>query len=281
MTQALVAGALVERGLELAVVIDDFGSKLELDQVDAFAEDLARWVRHCAPGATIEFPRLSDFIASETVPATGDALSRPRHPWRVAVDYYGLHNRSLYELLVAIKVLPDQSLNQIRVDPTLVIQALHRNTTDRLLTPLTVWSYLHGLLDSRPTSVVTLGGWDEDPFWKRWREVYGQGVAQLHNPYFRSRSHRSQSARWDKRDDLLRHLEDMKRLKGWDKDGNYVPWLFQNAMLLPTFLARRNAPMAGDIQLRSWASFLAAAEVGEPVLDVLADEIFKFYRGAG
>jgi len=128
-------------------------------------------------------------------------------------------------------------------------------------------------------SIMTLGGRDEALFWEQWREVYRFGIAQLYNPHIKSLSNKSEMLRWSSLEDLRIHLADVCELPGWDEDGSYVPWLYQNALLLPIYLTEGEPPVTGDVPLDSWAAFMAALDSGLPALDVLAEQATLLYRG--
>ncbi len=279
MVQALVAGALAQRGMRLVISVDDFNSRQSDLEREAFRADLQRWVHHVAPEVSVEFSDVSAFIARLGNP-TPDDLVRRIDPWHVARDFYGTHNPSLYSLLVAIKALPNLTLRQIDESPEIVVQALLRNNAQRLLTPLTMWPILHNLLRSAPTgSVLTIGGWDEGPYWEQWRQVYGLGVGQLYNPYCRSLSHRSGLVAWTSEEELVENLQHMLALAGWDEPGGYIPWLFQNGMLLPTYLNRGTPPEANGASLRAWATFSASLNEGDLALRVVAQHVSQLYLG--
>jgi hypothetical protein len=56
-----------------------------------------------------------------------------------------------------------------------------------------------------------------------------------------------------------------------------VPWLFQNALLLPGYLNQEPVPETEDFPLDSWAAFVAAIEDGRPVLDLLAARVTDLF----
>lgn len=272
MAQALVAGALAARGARLVVLLDDFGIWQPESVGAPFEADLRRWIRHTGSQAKPEFVSLSRFVEEQRrrLPSP-EHLLRPVDPWAVARDFYGEHNPSLYSVLAAIKVVPNVALHEMEENAWPILQSLLRRNANRLLTPLTMWSFLHHLLLREPTrSVMTLGGRDEALFWEQWRQVYGFGIGQLYNPHIKSLSNESGMARWSSLEDLRTKLSDAYALPDWGADGGYVPWLFQNALLLPIYLTRGTAPEVGQFSLDSWAAFLAAMDDGLPALDVLA-----------
>jgi hypothetical protein len=281
MVQAVVAGALASRDMRLVVTVDDFGNELS-DPVRArFETDLRRWVACTGPGIDVPFVSLSDFVAEQRRNPTPEGLLRPVDPWTVAQDLLGRHNPSVFNLLVAIKVVPNFGLRELAEDPAAIVQALLRNNANRLLTPLMVWPFLHHLLRNEPSAaVMTLGGWDEGAFWEQWRQVYGLGISQLYNPHFPSLSHRSELVHWSTRDELSRNLIQMRDLAGWENEGSYVPWLFQNAFLLPMYLTKEHPPEVDGSPLDSWAAFLAAIQDHQPVLELMGERVSALYLGA-
>jgi hypothetical protein len=282
MVQALAAGALVRRGADLVVCLDDFGIH-EPESVRApFEADLLRWIRTTAPGAKAEIVSLSEFIKHQRENPSPEDLLRPMDPWTVAREFYGDHNPSLYSVLAAIKAVPNVAPHELEQNAWPIVQALLRRNANRLLTPMTMWSYLHHLLLRHPAqSVMTLGGRDEALFWEQWREMYRFGIAQLYNPHINSLTNKSEMLRWTSVEDLRTHLADVCAMPGWDSDGSYVPWLFQNALLLPIYLTGAAPPLTGEFALDSWAGFMAAMDAGAPVLDILAEQTTFLYRGTG
>ena len=74
-----------------------------------------------------------------------------------------------------------------------------------------------------------------------------------------------------------RGVDRTQELPGWDAEGSYVPWLFQNALLLPGYLNQEPLPETEDFPLDSWAAFVAAIEDGRPVLDLLAARVTHLF----
>ena len=66
--------------------------------------------------------------------------------------------------------------------------------------------------------------------------------------------------RWSSQEELSRHLHRTRELPGWDAEGSYIPWLFQNALLLPGYLNQEPVPETEEFPLDSWAAFVAAIE---------------------
>ena len=277
MVQAFVAGALARLGVEVRICIDDVGSR-DIDAVATFRADLERWIDHTGHGAVREFVSLSDFlerVQREPAGTSPESLLRPTDPWSVARTFYGEHNPSLYSLLAAVKAVPNlTSWDELESNAWPIVQSVLRTDANRLLTPLTLWPYLNSmLLESATNDVLTLGGRDEAILWAQWRQTFGFGPGHLYNPYIKSLKHDAHMLRWSSEDELRRHLHRTRELPGWDAEGSYVPWLFQNALLLPGYLNSEPVPETEDFPLDSWAAFVAAIEDGKPVLDVLAERV--------
>jgi hypothetical protein len=289
--QAFGAGALSERGAQVVVCLDDFGVTARAEFTDRFRADLLRWVRRIHPQAQPRFASLQDFIEDpgREVAALGGtdltSLRRPVDPWQVARAFYGSHNPSLYSLLAGLKVVPNLALRELSDETKAkeIVQALLRKDANRLLTPLTQWSLLHQVLRTENADhVMTLGGRNEGFLWGLYREAFELNVNHLYNPYIKSLTNASLMVRWSTVDELRRHLARAHERGGWkDTEGDYIPWLVQNALLLPSYLAREEFPEVGGYRLDSWTAFAAALEAGQPVLDLLAERVSDFYLGSG
>ncbi|MGA5301912.1 SIR2 family protein [Nucisporomicrobium flavum] len=281
MVQAFVAGALARLGVEVRVCIDDVGLR-DTEAQTGFRDDLDRWIDHTGHGAVREFVSLSEFLdRGARYPAAGnpEALLRPTDPWSVARMFYGEHNPSLYSLLAAVKAVPNlTSWDELEKNAWPIVQAVLRTDARNLLTPLTLWPYLNSmLLESTTNDVMTLGGRDEAILWAQWRQTFGFGPGHLYNPYIRNLKHDAHMLRWSSQEELTRHLHRTRELPGWDAEGSYIPWLFQNALLLPGYLNHEPVPETDDFPLDSWAAFVAADEDGKPVLDDLAARVTNVF----
>ena len=133
------------------------------------------------------------------------------------------------------------------------------------------------LLESPSAAVITLGGRDEQILWAQWHRTFGRGVGHLYNPHIKSLKHDAHMLTWSSREELGKHLHRTHELPGWEAEGSYVPWLFQNALMLPTYLNEVPLLTIGESRLDSWAAFVAAIEDGEPLLDLLADKVTSLY----
>jgi hypothetical protein len=282
MVQAFVAGALARLGVEVRLVLDDFAAR-ESGAGDVFRADLRRWIAHTAQGAPVRFVSLEEYVDSAEVAASPEAtLLRPIDPWNVARRVlYSEANPSLYSLLAAAKAVPHVTdWDALETNAWPIVQSILRTDANRLLTPLTLWSYLNSMLLERATGdVITLSGRDEALLWAQWRQSFGYGTGHLYNPYVKNLRHDAHMLSWSSEAELVQHLRRTGGLRGWDAEGSYIPWLFQNALLLPGYLNHEAVPETEDFPLDSWAAFAAAVEDGKPVLDLLAERVSALFLG--
>jgi hypothetical protein len=284
MVQAFAAGALARLGVEVRLVLDDVGSR-DKGTADQFRADLRRWIAHTGHGAPVQFVSLEEFVdrsQKQAAASPESSLLRPTDPWGVARRvFYSDQNPSLYSVLAAVKAVPHLTdWDALEVNAWPIVQSILRTDANRLLTPLTLWSYLNSMLLERATAdVLTLGGRDEALLWTQWRQVFGFGPGHLYNPYIRSLKHDAHMLSWSSQQELTQHLQRTRELHGWETEGSYVPWLFQNALLLPGYLNHEDVPETEDFPLDSWAAFVAAIEQEKPVLELLAERVTRLYLG--
>jgi hypothetical protein len=281
--QALAAAALSARGVEVIAGVDDLGLPERRRLTATFAGDVRRWFQRIEGSVPPTIVSLQDHVDRVDVfagPPDPVAMLRPTRPWAIARELYGERNPSLYSILVATKILPNIPVEQLPDQAAAVVQALLSKNANRLLTPLTLWSYLNQLLVDRPAAaVLTLGGLDERPFWQLWREVFDFGVNQLYNPPAESLTNESLMLRWQTAGELADHLRHVRSLPGWDAERRYLHWLVQNALLLPIYLTGSPLPTIGTHQLDSWASVRAAVRDDPVHLDAIADRVSDLYLG--
>jgi hypothetical protein len=280
MIQAFAAGAMAARGAELVIALEDLSGPENPETRAAFEADLRRWVSYVAPDAEPSVQSLREYVEGTGHSAIAERLLRPEiDPWRVARDFYG-RSVSLYTALAAVKALPNLAPHDLADNAVTIVQDLQRHNAGRLLTPTTTWSFLHFLLlDHASPSVITLGGRDEGLFWDQWHQIYGLPINQLYNPRIKSLTHESGMVRWDSREQLGGQLHRFRELPYWNDEGRFIHWLFQNAVLLPTYLNGLEVPRIGGNLIDSWAAFEAALDEGAPVLEMLADEATRHYLG--
>lgn len=276
LVQALAAGALAARGARVVVSMDDFDVPDHTESVARFHMQVRRWMRQIFPDAEPVFVSLRDELE---LPARAGDLLRPIDPWRLAQEFYGEPNSSIYSKLAAVKVLPTIPLREVEENAGAITQSLLRNNASRLLTPMSIWAHLHRLLLDTPAErVVTLGGLDEQLFWRQWADTFGFGAGHLYNPHIRSLSHHSALLQWTSEQDALDSVRALLDLPGWADHGGFLPWLVENAFLLPAHLTGDQPVLAGRA-IDSWDSFLDAAEGDWSVWGELVHRVSARYLG--
>jgi SIR2-like domain len=291
MAQALAAAAVSTRGADVIACLDDFNVDDWEASTDRYKRDILRWFAYVPDSRAPEIVSLQEFIERNEIfgdPRGPEAMRRPTRPWGVAKEAFGERNPSVLSVLKAAKIIPDLPVDD-RDRAEIILRALESQNARRLLTPLTLWSYLnHLLLDSRGTaSVMTLGGREESPLWDLWRLVFDHGVSQLYNPQIENLTNESQMLRWSSPEALRTYLAQALRRDGWDMSGQYFRWLVQNAFLLPMYLADEQPPAFRGFRLDSWAAVaesvradLAVDPEAEPaVVELIAKQVSDIYLG--
>jgi hypothetical protein len=129
--------------------------------------------------------------------------------------------------------------------------------------------------------VITLGGRDEGLLWDQWHQIYKHPIGQLYNPRIKGLTHESGMVHWNSAAELGQLLETLRDLRNVDDEGRFLHWLFQNAVLLPAYLAGREVPYVDEFPVDSWAAFKDALDHNRPVLSMLAEWATDLYRGPG
>jgi hypothetical protein len=283
MVQALAAAALSARGAAVVACIDDFNVDRSGESMRRFEADVTRWFAEIPESRAPRLESLRDFIERNEIhgyPRETAAMKRPIGPWGVAQEVFGERNPSVLSVLMATKIIPDLPTDRLANSADLILRALESQNARRLLTPLTLWSYLNHLLIDRPTdSVITLGGREESRLWELWRDVFDHGVSQLYNPRIHALNNQSLMLRWSDTDELRSYLDQALARRDWNDNGRYFCWLVQNAFLLPTYLATKPAERFRGIRLDSWAAVQEAVKSDRSIADTIARHVSDLYLG--
>ncbi|MEV4139395.1 SIR2 family protein [Dactylosporangium sp. NPDC049742] len=269
--QAVTAAALSRRGTRVMICFDDFGVRERHAWSAAVAGDIRRWMHRVDPAADATVVSLQDFI---------DGGGPGNHPWSIARTFYGDGNPSLYSVLAAANVVPHLALRDLEQYAPAIVQSLLSRNTNRLLTPLVVWTMFQDVLRTEPAAeVLAYAGSDDRLMWEQFRAHFGSGGSLLYNPHLRNLGNRSRLVRWSTGADLRSYLSAASQLPGWAEEGRYLHWLVQNAFLLPRYLTGDGFAEVDGVRIDSWAAFAAGLDAGLPVLELLADDVSNFYLG--
>jgi hypothetical protein len=283
MAQALAAAAISARRVHVIACLDDYGTADLPDSRERFERAVRRWFRQVPDSVEPEVVSLREEIERTEIRGTGtDGMVRPTHPWDVAREVYGERNPSLLSVLVASKVVPDVPTDRLMDHAPVILRALASQSARRLLTPLTLWSYLHRLLPRWPAArVITLGGREESSFWELWHSSFDHPINQLYNPYIKSLTNESLMVRWSTPDELRSYLDQRLAAGDGEEEGQYFHWLIQNAFLLPSYLAGQPLPVVHGVRLDSWPSILASVKADPSTLDLVVERVCATYLGLG
>jgi hypothetical protein len=259
--QALVAASLSASGMRVVLCVDDLNPPAH---ATAFREnligDIQRWFGLITAARPPLVVPLSEFhepgrVADRLLdPAQ---LLRPTNTWAVEHEYYRVHN--LYDVLRAIKAIPDANGSDPETHGAAITARLGTTRAERLLSPPAIWAHLHHiLLTQAPETVVTLGGDDEALMWKLWQAVWPEPVRHLYNPRLSHVRHDADLLTASSFVELRDRLERTCEHPGWEAEGRYLYWLVHNALLLPANLRGEPLPMIGDRPLESWEQATAA-----------------------
>ena len=259
--QALVAASLSASGMRVVLCVDDLNPPAH---ATAFREnligDIRRWFGLITGARPPEVVPLSEFhepgrVADRLLdPAQ---LLRPTNTWAVEREYYRVHN--LYDVLQAIKAIPDANGAEPDAHAAAVAARLGTTRAERLLSPPAIWAHLHHiLLTQAPETVVTLGGDDEALMWKLWQAVWPEPVRHLYNPRLSHVRHDADLLTASSFVEVRDRLERTCEHPAWDAEGRYLHWLVHNALLLPADLRGEPLPMIGDRPLETWEQATAA-----------------------
>jgi hypothetical protein len=233
-------------------------------QATAFREnlvgDIRRWFGLITGARPPEVVSLSEFhepgrVADRLLDPS--QLLRPTNTWAVEREYYRVHN--LYDVLRAIKVIPDANGAEPETHAAAVAARLGTTRAERLLSPPAIWAHLHHILLSQaPETVVTLGGDDEALMWKLWQAVWPEPVRHLYNPRLSHVRHDADVLTASSFVEVRDRLERTCEHPAWEAEGRYLHWLVHNALLLPADLRGEPLPMIGDRPLETWEQATAA-----------------------
>ncbi|MEV4345100.1 hypothetical protein AB0J83_11535 [Actinoplanes sp. NPDC049596] len=276
MVQALAAAALSAHGVHVVLALDDFGDYQPAIQ-DLFEERVNAWFGLIPQAQRPEIVPLRSWIEEEET-RQRPLRERPTRPWPVLQEYYGQRKPSVYDTLRAAKILPDEELENRPQDATQILDLLRTRSARRLLTAPAIWSLYHAkLLDRRIGEVMTLAGVDELFFWQHRQKVSGEQTRHLYHPRIDNLTQDSGLIRWDHHQDLHRAIERVMTREHWRRRGRYLPWLVENAFLLPAYLRFGGGAELAGRNFTVWPDVVAALADDPALADPLAQRISAWF----
>lgn len=238
--QTFAAAVLQRFGGKIKLCLDDFGTTTTT--VQTFRAAVERWMKKVHGNyRAIEVVTFSEVMKHET------------ESWQILEQWLGRTNDRVRKILEVSKILETDSHDGA------VASALSARKPRRLLTPATVWGVLASVLANElsASSVITLGGEDEKPLWKAWRNNIlkeAEHVGHLYIPRLgESRAIHMADLKlgWDMkehaRDAILRSLEQPDALG----KRSLLMWSLQGCHVLPQFIASGFKQLSSLPQLNS------------------------------
>ncbi len=260
--QCYAAAGLLKMNCKVALWLDDLGNKdyIEENLLSAFR----KWFNKVG----------EDFDGKVVVRRFSEILDPAGKHMTPAWD--NLQNwlaKSMYftdQVLRIAKIWPQE-----KDAPVEILDEIKSRRPRRILNPSMVWTCLHVLNEedaSRP--IVTLGGYDERDLWQAWRECCELGamkVSHLYIPKLTGYRHFS----WKSKEDIQTAFENAMREfypQKWDNRNSLIPWIFNNCVLLPSYIAQKKYPITISSQAVGELSDLRDIELDDAVRKIIIEE---------
>lgn len=253
--QAFAAAVLQRFGGQVFLCLDDLGN--QQSTVETFCSSIRRWMERVeADFDAVDVSRFSDYMS--------DSLDA----WPVMQAWLGKTDDRVKQILEISKILEANS------DEATTDNALRNRKPRRILTPATVWSVLESVRSKieQECSTITLGGVDEKPLWRTWRNniCSGERVGHLYNPKLGSNEpiHMAKTdLGWDSVDCVRDAFELSLREPNSLAQDALIPWTMRGCVELPAFImsgfSETESPFIGSIDnamtmRESWADAVSA-----------------------
>jgi transcriptional regulator with XRE-family HTH domain len=241
---SLAAAAATRAGMSVSLVLDDIATPANQRRSmrNRFEASVRRWFRF----AEGDEGRLSTDVYSSTL----SQEYQTERGWQALVDYLNPDCQVL-DLLRASKIVSPLEYSTDAEDSVLaIVRHAHSLKADKLLTPLRNWlvfekkiaSLLAPTAGSEPTSIVTLGGEDEQILWELWHRGCPDALSdQVEHIYLRPMPIPSYRSPWQEpalragtsRPSLNAYLQSRTSL---DRHADMIEWLLYTAVRLPASL---------------------------------------------
>lgn len=242
--QAFVAAGLSQLGCNVSLWIDDLGNtKYSRSSLEG---KIKQWFER-AKGKT-------SMLASRSFSEIRNGGSHTQAAWEILQNWLG--NNAFYtdDALRISKILPSRDRSEPE-PPEHVLQLLARRRPRRLMNPSMVWTCLRILHQENPDlPITTLGGHDEKDLWKAWRTCCDFEGMQVCHLYVSKLSDgevpvhlKETPLAWKSKEDIE---AEFRRAIGkdaspqlWDKNQSMIPWVINNCVLMPNFIANGRMPL--------------------------------------
>lgn len=266
--QSFVAAGLQKRGCEVILWLDDLG-RTDFSDKGFFAR-VDRWFEKVGGDKSL----LKKRKFKELYESDEKAIF-----FRTYVKRW-LGENNIYRLPEVLKVSKltkpeDDSLGQ-----------LSDRKPRRILTPSMVWASLAVLFTEQPNrTIITLGGYDEEPLWKAWKECVREEdtiTGHLYTPILKDEAGKpihmeTFKIGWNNRNDVLNTIREEIDKENWQNEDRFIPWCFNLFSLLPRDISESNTPIkVGDKEISSFAEILSLNLNSNELVNFFTDEFSEW-----
>lgn len=273
--QAFTAAGLSLKGAKVCLSFDDFGDVQYSG--DIFAERVRNWWRSVgADPSSLEVEYFRDVLSDD----------RYNHLWRNIQRLLGESDFDLQHVLRLSKYLPP------RLDEKVPLKDFAAKRPRKLLTPTLVWTALLRHWErNTDSSIITLGGWDEQILWRAWWEVVlperDKSIGHLYNPELLRPGRKSEKPlhmeasptfNWPARSDIVQWLRmDLQAGGEWKQPSRIIPWTLNGCVRLPAFVSGSEQEwQLGPYAVRSDEDLAKISDPNE-IIDALAGASGKWF----
>lgn len=249
--QTFVAAGFLQCGAKVILCLDDLGN-VE-NGTATFPKAVRRWIKQTS-GRSPNFKILTMSKIKQAVPL--DMWDKVKQWFAHQTDY------KLLQVLSVSKLIPRNDLSSKLLE-------LEDRKSRQLLTPVLVWTSLKYVIDRHNQyRFITLGGHDERPLWRAWRDCMSDGsekVGHLYVPELRGHQDGGQSRTlsmtagalaWDSVNDIENALQFELRSSSQEafiEKGRMAHWCYSGCVQLPSFLKGVKSVLTVDgSSVESW-----------------------------
>jgi len=223
--QAFAAAALQKCGAHILLCLDDLGTPEDYNSPHNFLGSIQRWFRRVgADDKALNMATFSEVLKGQNIRA-----------WPNVQNWLGTSGMPLDRVLKVCKLIDNK---------TKTLEQLTPKKSRKLLTPAVVWTCLDHFHIKKPDRpIITLGGNDEMPLWKAWRECVdspGKCVGHLYIAEL-GRSQQpihmdTESLAWSGKADIRATLKSLTPTEDTLRDNPMIQWFARLCVLFPAHI---------------------------------------------
>lgn len=266
--QSFVAAGLQKLGCEVILWLDDLGRTDYSDK--GFFARVDWWFEKVGGDKT----KLGKRKFTELYESEDNALF-----FRSYVQRW-LGENNIYKLSEVLKV------SKLTKPEDNSIDQLSDRKPRRILTPSMVWATLAILLKEQPNrTVITLGGYDEEPLWRAWKECIREEdtiTGHLYTPVLKDEKGvpihmETFKIGWNNRNDVLNTIQEEINKEGWENQDRFIPWCFDLFSLLPRAISgNEDSIKIGDKKITSFRDIIELNLNQNELINFFTDEFYEW-----